>query len=56
MVETRDAAGNKVQASKANGGGTQAFTAGSGFLDRKDGILNRSTPATISVKKTGACD
>jgi hypothetical protein len=56
MVETRDAAGNKVRGSKDNRVGTQAFTAGSGFLDAKDSIVNRSTPADGTVKKTGACD
>ncbi len=56
MVEPRDAAGNKVQSSKSSVGGLQAFTAGSGFLDRKDSLVNRSTPANGSVKKTGACD
>jgi Flp pilus assembly pilin Flp len=56
VVETRDARDNKVLVSRENRGGTQAFTAGSGYLDRKDGIGNRATPANVSVKRTGPCD
>jgi hypothetical protein len=55
-VETRDARGNKTLVSKENRGGIQAFTTGSGYLDAKDSIVNRSTPANGTVKKTGACD
>jgi hypothetical protein len=56
IAGAQDARGNKAVASKEARGGIQAFTAGSGFVDAKDSIVNRSTPANPSVKKTGACD
>jgi hypothetical protein len=56
IVEARDARGNKGLIARETRGGIQGFTAGSGFLDGKDSIVNRSTPANVSVKKTGACD
>jgi hypothetical protein len=56
IVEARDAQGSKGLIARENRGGIQGFIAGSGFLDSKDSIVNRSTPANVSVKKTGACD
>ncbi len=57
-VETRDAKGNMVQLAKENRGGVQAFTAGSGFLENRhlDGIVNRSSTATVTTKTTKGSD